>query len=263
MPVINSGGQTHSVTSGQIDSGDVIGGGSMFGLSGGEAETTVAGGGSLTISAGGTDSGTQRAGTEVMGGLDIAATISSAATVASGGTAGSAIVPSDGTLIVNAAGVAANAAVIAGGPEIVGAGGEQDGTANAPSQILAAGSAASGAMISGGELKVASGGLADPASIASAAVKPSTPAASARRSLRARTTCSASPAGPSLSPAPSRSRPVRRQLSRVALPAAQRSKAAGLVFASSGGIASTMRINSGDVESGGGNWTSRQADQEK
>jgi hypothetical protein len=132
MPVINSGGQTYSVTSGQIESGDVLGGGSMFGLSGGEAETTVAGGGSLTISAGGTDSGSQRAGTEVMGGLDIPATISSAATVASGGTAGSAIGPSDGTLIVNAAGVAANAAVIAGGPEIVGAGGEQDGTANAP-----------------------------------------------------------------------------------------------------------------------------------
>jgi autotransporter passenger strand-loop-strand repeat protein len=37
----------------------------------------------------------------------------------------------------------------------------------------------------------------------------------------------------------------------------------GLVLASSGGIASNMRINSGDVESGGGNWTSRQADQEK
>jgi autotransporter passenger strand-loop-strand repeat protein len=128
MPEIISGGQTDSVTSGQIDSGDVVlSGGSMFGLSGGEADpTTVAGGGSLTISAGATDSVTPLAGTEVIGGLDIAATISSGATmeVTCGGTAGPAIGLSGGTLIVNAGGVVSNATVIEGGTEIVSAGGE-------------------------------------------------------------------------------------------------------------------------------------------
>ena len=121
MSVTVSAGQIYNVSSGQTDTGDtVLGGGAMFVLSGGVADTTAVDfGGSLAIDSGGTASGTILSGSEIVLGTETGTTV---------GSGGVQSVYLDGTAL--------GATVSGGGVQVVGGGGQlgswnfNSGTAN-------------------------------------------------------------------------------------------------------------------------------------
>jgi autotransporter passenger strand-loop-strand repeat protein len=128
LPVTVNSGQTYSVTSGQIDSGDtVLSGGTMFILSGGEADlTTVSSGGTEVVSAGGTDYGAQISGGEQ-----------------------------------DVFGYASGATVFTGGLQVVESGGTANDTiVSLGNQVISLGGTASHTLVSGGRQYVESGGVA-------------------------------------------------------------------------------------------------------
>jgi autotransporter passenger strand-loop-strand repeat protein len=118
-------------------------------------------------------------------------------------------------------------------------------------------------MISGGELKVASGGLADPAFIASGGNETVIAGGIGAQTFGGTRDVFGFASGAVAFTGSQSTETGSQAIDSGGTASSPTIESGGLVLASSGGIASNMRINSGDFESGGGNWTSRQADQEE